>query len=911
MKQNYLKGLLCLLMMVLGMSAWADTTVTKTASEIANANEWTTASGTGTQTCYTSFNLDANITISTSGSANCGSYWGSDWRLYQAQNGDVTVTAASGYEIVSVTYTYNVSKTGTLKDGSTTISSGTSISVNSSSKTLTVGNSGTATNGQVRITQFSVVYKPDGSSSKTTTTTSFGAGAQSSYTIYMGDAFTAPTATVTGGEGLVPTYSSSNTDVANVNASTGAVTLEGPGVTTITASYAGDANYESSNASYTLTVGGVYTNIQALQAGVQATELPMKLTLSDVTVTGVNGNNAYISDGTYGAIIYTANHGLTVGQTISGTLTATCVLFNGAAEIKNYTAATSLTINPGTLGDAPVVTISGLSKANQSKYCKLENVSYNATALTFSDGTNTIAYYDGLKTTLSLTDGKNYDVVGIVSYRKTNTAETLQFFPISIEEKVAAVEAPIISLATGSYKGTQSVTITDGTAGAEIYYTLDGTDPTTSGTAVKYTAAISITENKTLTAAAKKDDTWSNTVSSVYTITPLYANIKAAKEAMTATAKEEAVDCYITLNNAIVTAIVDGATKTYYIEDATAGVILYSSAAAVTNKLTKVGLVLNGDLKCAGYIYNGLHEYTKNFDFTDVTITENGTIPCTTVEIADLLADGGMAQYESMRIKIVEATVSSALSSRKATIAQGEKNIQIYEKVKDALGTSTGLSTANAIVSVIGYPGMNNTTNQLNVLATSDLETAGYSLTISDAKYATYYNSSLAYTLPANMEGYIWTDRLEQKYYAGDVVPAGEALVLKADAGNYTLNFTTGPTVGAGNKLLGTDTETALTADADSYFYGLSLNAAGNAGSVGFYWMAADGAAFTNGAHKAYLKLPKSSGVKCFLFETENADAIQNVATETENKVIYNLAGQRVNKAQKGLYIVNGKKVMY
>ena len=29
-----------------------------------------------------------------------------------------------------------------------------------------------------------------------------------------------------------------------------------------------------------------------------------------------------------------------------------------------------------------------------------------------------------------------------------------------------------------------------------------------------------------------------------------------------------------------------------------------------------------------------------------------------------------------------------------------------------------------------------------------------------------------------------------------------------------------------------------------------------------------------------------------------------------KNAVIYNLNGQRVNKAQKGLYIVNGKKVI-
>lgn len=182
---------------------------------------------------------------------------------------------------------------------------------------------------------------------------------------------------------------------------------------------------------------------------------------------------------------------------------------------------------------------------------------------------------------------------------------------------------------------------------------------------------------------------------------------------------------------------------------------------------------------------------------------------------------------------------------------------------------------------------------------------------VSAAKYATYYNSQEAYTMPANMEGYIWTDRLEQKYYAGDVVPAGEALVLKADAGNYTLNFTTDHTVGAGNKLLGTDEATTLTEDNDYYFYGLSLNAEGETSSVGFYWMNATGAAFTNGAHKAYLKLAKTSGAPSYFVFSDNNDengsenAISNINAEENAAECYDLMGRKSNG--KGLMISNGK----
>ena len=42
----------------------------------------------------------------------------------------------------------------------------------------------------------------------------------------------------------------------------------------------------------------------------------------------------------------------------------------------------------------------------------------------------------------------------------------------------------------------------------------------------------------------------------------------------------------------------------------------------------------------------------------------------------------------------------------------------------------------------------------------------------------------------------------------------------------------------------------------------------------------------------------------------EAADGISNIAAEKQNGVIYNLQGQRVNAAQKGIYIMNGKKVL-
>ena len=59
---------------------------------------------------------------------------------------------------------------------------------------------------------------------------------------------------LTNGNSLTVAYSSSNTGVATVDASTGEVTIKGAGSTTITATFGGDATYEAGEANYTLTV---------------------------------------------------------------------------------------------------------------------------------------------------------------------------------------------------------------------------------------------------------------------------------------------------------------------------------------------------------------------------------------------------------------------------------------------------------------------------------------------------------------------------------------------------------------------------------------------------------------------------------------------------------------------------------
>ena len=81
---------------------------------------------------------------------------------------------------------------------------------------------------------------------------------QASYSANLGEQFTAPT--LTNPYSVSVTYSSSDTGVATVDESTGAITLVDAGTTTITASFAGNSSYVATDASYELTV--VDTNVE-------------------------------------------------------------------------------------------------------------------------------------------------------------------------------------------------------------------------------------------------------------------------------------------------------------------------------------------------------------------------------------------------------------------------------------------------------------------------------------------------------------------------------------------------------------------------------------------------------------------------------------------------------------------------
>lgn len=104
----------------------------------------------------------------------------------------------------------------------------------------------------------------------------------------IGEAFTAPKVTTSPAD-LTLSYTSSNTKVATVDASTGAVTLVSAGETTITALFAGNDNYNAANDSYTLTVA----KADAVNSDLSFASATATATYGDATVTSPTLNNPH------------------------------------------------------------------------------------------------------------------------------------------------------------------------------------------------------------------------------------------------------------------------------------------------------------------------------------------------------------------------------------------------------------------------------------------------------------------------------------------------------------------------------------------------------------------------------------------------------------------------------------------
>ena len=165
--------------------------------------------------------------------------------------------------------------------------------------------------------------------------------------------------------------------------------------------------------------------------------------------------------------------------------------------------------------------------------------------------------------------------------------------------------------------------------------------------------------------------------------------------------------------------------------------------------------------------------------------------------------------------------------------------------------------------------------------------------------YATLYDATTGYTLGGDVKAYAATINkswLDLKEVAN--VPASTPVILKGTYYNKLANGAL-PAINIANDLKGTEAAT----EADGSMY---ILAQPEGEEVGFYL-----ATGTIPAGKAYIQ--SASGVKAFYFDGDNATGINEVNGQrsmVNGQSIYNLAGQRLQKMQRGINIIGNKKIL-
>jgi hypothetical protein len=154
-----------------------------------------------------------------------------------------------------------------------------------------------------------------------------------------------------------------------------------------------------------------------------------------------------------------------------------------------------------------------------------------------------------------------------------------------------------------------------------------------------------------------------------------------------------------------------------------------------------------------------------------------------------------------------------------------------------------------------------------------------------------------AFAVTAINDGYVTLTEIE------NTIPANTGVILKAtEAGVY--NFAITEAVDAVENLLA-GTVIATVVDGPAYVLG-------NVDGIGLYNAKLTDNKFLNNGYKAYL--PKTAGANLtasfYGFDWNGTTAIENVEAENASNVIYDLAGRKVNAVERGIYIINGKKVL-
>lgn len=496
--------------------------------------------------------------------------------------------------------------------------------------------------------------------------------------------------------------------------------------------------------------------------------------------------------------------------------------------------------------------------------------------------------------TNTTTTSKSFDFTGagngeISIELKNQAAKALYIKSITVEYTTGKVTpTPTITPASKTFSKSFEATISCTDAAAKIYYTLDGNTPDANST--PYTTVITIPEaTTTLKAVAIKDGKASKVADAVYTyvapVAPTYTYTiwsedwsNYEKDNIPSKGKNATYECK------------DGGSDTKIYNEEIAG---GTSPELLISKSAKKGTP-------GGSLSINILDLKNNYGTFCFSLVSNATKIYSSSQTSDNTSKIYLSSTTN-NIKLGRITKEGDTFTCLITIPEGTKEL----KLKLENNTTGNMRVDNLSLSA-----------KLKDLGTG-------SFTITPAQYGTYYTED-AFVMPEGVTGYTITDKdgeslaLNATYPANEVVPAKTALLLKATekpATNQEFTYTIVNSTAAApadNLLHGSVEATETQVEGATAYYKLAQD---EEDGIGFYWAKENGGAFINGANKAYLAVKNTlSQMRGFSFESMTTN-INNVVANTNNSknaVIYDLNGRRVNSlnAAKGVYIVNGKKVI-
>ena len=423
--------------------------------------------------------------------------------------------------------------------------------------------------------------------------------------------------------------------------------------------------------------------------------------------------------------------------------------------------------------------------------------------------------------------------------------------------------------------------------------------------------------------AAYTESFWKSNVKYYVTSTTTTFDITSANNDFVVDVRLAATDAVATVN-----AVCGGSTHKSFVS--AAGV----EGEAVTVYYTHV---VQSDVDSKFYVVNTdnfgkamTYGATTNVDYTlDSDIVFYSELDGANYENEDANASGGFVRAYNTSATGVSTNLEPGLYTVYVKVTEGRnrnggyRGLSISVAGKTIVDTGYGSAGLHEIAIIAPeensafrlYKGYNETdwidyviirkTGDLPATVTTTLGTNGY------ATFASPYNLDLTTAnLPSGLTAYkAAVEGTSVKFtQLNQVVPANTGILLKGDAsGSYDIPVATTSTAVDGNAFLVNTAGTTFTADADYYYFGLMKNTL----TFGKF----DPETVAIPASKAYLKVLKSSidnspaRSLTISFDDETTTGIDNVNVN-HNDNWFDLQGRRVNQPSKGLYIMNGKKVV-